>query len=91
MWKITIYGTLHYSSVITLLQIWLDGNTPTEEMWLAIMKQEEQHNYSATQTNEGPPAVQHEINIFTSSSEGSMRQDDSNDIDDGNESESTTD
>ena len=47
-------------------RIWLDGNSPTDEMWQLIMEQDEQHNYSSN--NVEPPAVENEVNVFTSSS-----------------------
>ena len=44
----------------------LDGNTVTEEMWQQIMEEDEQYTYNSISDGE-PPAVQNEVNVFTTS------------------------
>ena len=50
-----------------MFRMWLDGATPTDEMWQVITEEDEQHDYSLPQIGNEAPAVQSEVYIYTSS------------------------
>ena len=49
-------------------RIWLDDSSPTEEMWDAIITEDENFYYSTPHVvqNETTPPIESEINVYTS-------------------------
>ena len=70
MWECESNDVATYKS----FRLWLDGNTITEEMWQQIMEEDEQYNYNSVSDGE-PPAVQNEVNVFTTSEVSSPPED----------------
>ena len=50
-----------------MFRMWLDGATPTEEMWQVVIEEDEQHDYSLPQIGNEAQLVQSEVNVYTSS------------------------
>ena len=63
--ELSIEADITYKNV----RIWLNNSSPTEEMWDAIMKEDENFDYCAARVlqDETPPHIESEVNVYTSS------------------------